>query len=141
MSTSTKLTNIEKLKPQTTVMASGCNISAPSLQPTASGIMLTTVLSVFIKVGSSRKRAAATMGAVISHPFPRSISIYSTSNMALLTTMPTNMIMPSKTEIDSGRAKILPDSYQTLNCVISVIEAGLTHHFLMFKPSKTVFYK
>ncbi len=95
---------MEKLRPQTITNASGCSISEPSPRPSARGVIPSTVVSVVIRIGRRRRLAAVLIASSVDGFFPRSISICSTSTMALLTTMPASMIRPSQTGMEIGRS-------------------------------------
>lgn len=76
--TNIRLASIENVNPDTIVIASGCNISAPSPIPKASGDMPTTVVKVVMSIGRNLNRAASIIASFWLIPRLRTISIFST---------------------------------------------------------------
>ena len=59
---------IEKINPETILIARGCSISAPSPRPSARGSMPTAVVNVVISMGRRRVFAASIRAALLSMP-------------------------------------------------------------------------
>ena len=80
--------------PPKIAIASGARRSAPLPMAIAMGSTPSNVVSVVMMIGRRRARAASTIASRTASPCRRSLLIRSITTIALLSTIPTRMMIP-----------------------------------------------